>query len=1135
MGAAALTAAVVSGLLGGAPAAQAALPPAPDGPSAGSPDGDSAHEGLPSVWPRPRSMRAHGSFVPAGGEATLIVDEDADRYALDVVREALRDAGVRNVRTVRPGRDAGSRRAARSGGLVVRVGTEASSSALRALRAPARGDLPAGGYRLATGRTDGQRVVALEGADGDGEFHAAQTLRQLVTEQDGTRGLAPAVVRDWPATPVRGTTEGFYGKPWSHQERLAQLDFLGRTKQNRYLYAPGDDPYRTAAHWRDPYPAAQRTAFRELAERARRNHVTLGWAVSPGQSLCFSSADDRRALLRKLDAMRALGVSAFQLRFEDVSYSEWHCDADADAYGTGPGAAARAQAELANEVAGHLARRHPDAAPLSVVPTEFYQKGRTAYRAALARELGDGVEIGWSGVGVVPRTITGGELARARAAFPGHRLVTMDNYPVNDFAADRVFLGPYQGREPAVATGSAALLTTAMKQPTASRIPLFTAADYAWNPHGYRPKDAWNAAIDELAGGRNASRRTRAAVHALAGNDASSVLGSRESGYLRPLLNAFWRAYARGKGPALDRAADELRAAFTTMRTAPSHLPERLAGEVGPWLAQLSRLGEAGERSVDMLLAQLRGDGAAAWEAQLDVRRLRAEAARSKATVGQGVLPSFADEALKIAEGWAGGAEHKPADGTGHERADGAGHGTKESAKDGTRGDRTGKGGAAGDERNGSGPEQDRGGDSGGRHGGDGRRAGDDAKNGGGTRVSGTPLAMAHHPRSAAADGDPSTSYRAAAPPAPRTFAPEPPPLLVPPSAARHPAHGGTARQQRNREALTVHLPTARPLRAVTVLTGPHSGTRATVEAHLAGEGWRRLGALSPTGFSQFETGSRHRGEADAVRLVWSEETEPPVVHEITPWYADAPAASLSLPEPTVDAAIGGATRAVARLTGHRPTDVRGRVTVEAPEGFTVRTPPRTIVRRGEIVDVPLRVSADSSVKAGTYRLPVSFGDERATLTVRVFPRTCGPDLARKAQVTSSADETEDFPAAAVADGKRGTRWSSPARDGEWVQLRLAKRTRVGQVVLRWQDAYASRYRIQVSADGKRWRTAATVRDGKGGKESVRMDTPRDTRYVRVVADERATRFGVSLWSVEVYGVDGSGGPQHARRGDRRS
>ncbi|NGN70422.1 hyaluronidase, partial [Streptomyces sp. A7024] len=460
-----------------------------------------------------------------------------------------------------------------------------------------------------------------------------QTLRQLASAAGSAPGgdgrsagreLPALAVRDWPGTAVRGVTEGFYGEPWTQSQRLDQLDFLGRTKQNRYLYAPGYDPYRQA-RWRDPYPAGQRADFRELAARARANHVTLAWAVQPGQRFCFSSERDRRDLLRKVDAMWALGVRAFQLQLQDVSYSEWHCGADREEFGEGPKAAAEAQARTANALAAHLAERHPSAAPLSLMPTEFYQEGSTAYRKALAAALHDRVEVVWSGVGVVPRTITGGEFAAAEKTFR-HPLLTQDNYPINDYADDRVFLGPYQGREPAVAIRSAAVLSNAMQQPLASRIPLFTAADYAWNPRGYDAQASWRAAVDDLAGG---SGKSRAALRTLAANSVSSVLGAEESAYLRPRLAELWRAYESRDGKALARAAERLRPEFRAMRTARADLASvadgALAAEVRPWLTQLARYGEAGERSVDLLLAQARDDGAGAWRARAELERVRVE------------------------------------------------------------------------------------------------------------------------------------------------------------------------------------------------------------------------------------------------------------------------------------------------------------------------------------------------------------------------------------------------------------------------------------------------------------------------------------------------------------------------------
>ncbi|MEV0776746.1 beta-N-acetylglucosaminidase domain-containing protein [Streptomyces sp. NPDC050428] len=988
----AVAVAVIGGLLGTAPGATA-VPVDPGPPSAGAPDKEGEPE-LPAVWPRPQSLKAAGKAVPLGDEVTVVAADDADPYAVDALKEALGKAGVRTVRTAAPpvsGRPAAPRLP--GGGPVVLVGGSRAQSALRALRAAERTDLPSGGYRIAVGTVAGRGTIALDGVGDDSLFHAAQTLRLLIAGAPGRATVPGVLVRDWPGTAARGMTEGFYGDPWSHQERLAQLDFMGRTKQNRYLYAPGDDAFRQA-RWREPYPAAQRAEFRDLAERAGRNHVTLAWAVAPAQAMCMTSKDDVTALNRKIEAMWALGVRAFQLQFQDVSYSEWHCDKDRDTFGSGPGAAAKAQARVANAVAEHLARRHPGGEPLTVMPTEYFQDGTTDYRTALAGALDGRVQVAWTGVGVVPRTITGRELAGAREAFR-HPLVTMDNYPVNDYERGRIFLGPYTGREPAVAAGSAALLTNAMEQPSASRIPLFTAADYAWNPRGYRPQESWQAAMDDLADG---DPEAREAIGALAGNESSSILSPTESAYLRPLLKEFWRsrtgAEATRDPKARDAAAKRLRAAFTVMRETPERLSGtaegRLDGEVRPWSEQLARYGQAGELAVDMLQAQSRGDGDAAWQATLALEPLREEAGRSTVTVGEGVLDPFLDRAVKESAAW-----------TGADRS--------------------------------AGPE---------------------------------------------------------------------------------------ARATRSPDAYTVGVGRARPVGVITTMTEPGTGDGASVEAHVPGEGWRRLGPVSQSGWTQTDAKGLR---ADAVRITWPglPGTTAPSVRRVVPWFTDEPRVRLDLARGVADAEIGGKAETVdAELEALRPAPISGALTAKAPDGIKVRLPERVTVPRGARTTVPVQVTVAEDTPAGTYRVPLAFGGVERTLTVRASPRTGGADLLRTptAAASSSGDETPDFPAPAAIDGDPATRWSSPAEDGAWWQVELAEPVRLGRVVLNWQDAYASAYRIQVSADGRVWRDAVRVTDGGGGRESVRMDE-KDTRFVRIQGESRATRFGYSLWSVEAYAV----------------
>jgi len=49
----------------------------------------------------------------------------------------------------------------------------------------------------------------------------------------------------------RGVIEGFYGPPWSHQDRLDMIRFMGRVGMNMYFYGPKDDPFHREK-WREP-------------------------------------------------------------------------------------------------------------------------------------------------------------------------------------------------------------------------------------------------------------------------------------------------------------------------------------------------------------------------------------------------------------------------------------------------------------------------------------------------------------------------------------------------------------------------------------------------------------------------------------------------------------------------------------------------------------------------------------------------------------------------------------------------------------------------------------------------------------------------------------------------------------------
>ena len=127
-----------------------------------------------------------------------------------------------------------------------------------------------------------------------------------------------------------------------------------------------------------------------------------------------------------------------------------------------------------------------------------------------------------------------------------------------------------------------------------------------------------------------------------------------------------------------------------------------------------------------------------------------------------------------------------------------------------------------------------------------------------------------------------------------------------------------------------------------------------------------------------------------------------------------------------------------------------------------------------------------------------------------------------RAVTTSSAEFTWSTGANAV-DGDPGTRWSSTSADDQWIRVDLGSVQSIDQVVLDWETAYASGYRIEVSDDGAGWSTIHSTTTSTGGDENIDVDG--SGRYLRLWVTERATQWGISLWELQVFGPGGDTPP----------
>ncbi|MBB6259025.1 hyaluronoglucosaminidase [Xanthomonas arboricola] len=578
----------------------------------------------PAIFPAPVSITLEGGTVALGQSVVLVVAPGADPESVALVRRILGTAGVAKIATA-------ARLPATLDRPHIVLGTGEAAVVRDALtRSKAMQDTHKEGYTLASVALGTGSLITLAGHDNDGLFHAAQTLRQLV-ERPAIPTLA---IQDHPAMPIRGTIEGFYGAPWSMADRSKHIEFLARSKANTFIYSPKDDPY-ARDRWRDAYPAATLKALGKLAATARRNHVDFVYAISPGPTVCFSDPADAKALLRKFDAFRALGVRSFYVALDDIEYTKWNCERDKTTFGaSGAQAAGIAQSHLLNLVQADLVARHDAASELIMVPTEYYDAKESPYKEALRKHLDPKIVVQWTGTDVVPPAISIPDARAATKAF-GRKTLLWDNYPVNDFetSAGRLLMAPYARREAGLSAELSGIVSNPMNQEVPSRVAVMGLTAFAWNDTGYDAQRTWHAAARDLAGGD--AQVTAALLTFFDTQHLAPTFGSQpwqeQAPRLKAVLDHVREAIALGDAAARSQAIAELARTADAFAAAPQTIragvaDKGFAEQSRPWLEAMEGWGRALQQTAAGLDAANRGDAQAAV-AFADAKRIAAEAA----------------------------------------------------------------------------------------------------------------------------------------------------------------------------------------------------------------------------------------------------------------------------------------------------------------------------------------------------------------------------------------------------------------------------------------------------------------------------------------------------------------------------
>ncbi|MES1169455.1 MAG: protein O-GlcNAcase [Leifsonia sp.] len=294
-----------------------------------------------------------------------------------------------------------------------------------------------------------------------------------------------------------GVIEGFYGRPWTHAQRLDMIRFLADVGLGVFVYSPKDDPF-TRRKWRELYPPAERAALAELVAEANSLGVSVSFALSPGLSMRYSDAGDIDAILAKFASVAELGVTSFALFLDDIPEALRHAP-DQAAFGS----LVEAQIAVVNEVASRLSEA-VTVNDFAVCPTLYRGRGNEPYIAELGRGLNAGIRLYWTGRAICSPEL---ETRDAKVFFEstGRRPLYWDNFPVNDVAmTGELHIGPYLGRDADLPDHAEGIVANAMPLAESSKIALSSIADYLRDPVAFDAEASWESALARIAGKRDA-------------------------------------------------------------------------------------------------------------------------------------------------------------------------------------------------------------------------------------------------------------------------------------------------------------------------------------------------------------------------------------------------------------------------------------------------------------------------------------------------------------------------------------------------------------------------------------------------------------------------------------------------------
>ena len=347
-----------------------------------------------------------------------------------------------------------------------------------------------GAYYLSTINDE----VVIIGRDSDAAFYGITTLKQIFQQVDGTE-LRHLTMEDYADVNIRGFIEGYYGIPWSNQDRMELMKFGGDIKMTSYIFAPKNDPYHKEL-WREPYPEKELAQLKEMVDVGNATKCRFVWTAHPfmGGFNAAKADEEIQALINKFEHLyNDANVRQFGVLGDDVGSLDKSI-----------------VVKMMQEV-GKWAASKPDVKDVVFCPGGYNHAWQGDYSELNTYDQGfpSNIQIFWTGEAVCQpiEQNTLEHFRRHNSEHHGERRAPLFwlNWPVNDINHGRMIMGDGSSmlKTDIKIDDLAGAVTNPMQESEPSKAAIFQVADYAWNVKDFNGNQTWKDSfkyIDAQAG-----------------------------------------------------------------------------------------------------------------------------------------------------------------------------------------------------------------------------------------------------------------------------------------------------------------------------------------------------------------------------------------------------------------------------------------------------------------------------------------------------------------------------------------------------------------------------------------------------------------------------------------------------------